>query len=65
MNKQKIRKHIEAKINDLEESIKRHKRSLKPVSPDNAIGRLSRMDAIQLQTVSRLLLKIPQKSLLF
>ncbi len=37
---------IEAEIEELKKNIVGMEESVKPVSPDNAIGRLSRMDAI-------------------
>lgn len=44
--KENIRKIILEKINTLKKSIETFKKLSKPVSPDNAIGRITRMEAI-------------------
>lgn len=46
--KNAIKKDIQKNIKDLKERITALEKSSKPVAPDNAIGRLSRMDAIQI-----------------
>jgi len=52
MNKDQIRASTEKKLEELEATIKSLKESLKPVAPDSAIGRLTRMEAIQAQSVA-------------
>ena len=44
--KAEIKKKIEKEIKDCREGIVRLKRSSKPIAPDNAVGRLSRMGSI-------------------
>ena len=44
--REELRNHIKEKIEDLKENIKSYQLLTQPISPDNAIGRLSRMDAI-------------------
>lgn len=46
MNLEKIKHIILSEIKDTESIIAEYKEITKPVSPDNAIGRVSRMDAI-------------------
>ncbi len=46
MNVQKIRALIESDIARTEKKIKQYEELSKPIAPDNAIGRVSRMDAI-------------------
>lgn len=51
MNNDEIEKTIAAEISKTEELIKNYKELAKPVSPDNAIGRVSRMDAINNKSI--------------
>ncbi len=44
--KKQIKQKIESEISETEEDILSLEERVKPVSPDSAIGRLSRMDAI-------------------
>jgi len=46
MNDEKIRERFEADIARTENKIKQYEELSQPISPDNAIGRVSRMDAI-------------------
>ena len=41
-----------AELNIAQENIAQLKKTLQPVSPDNAIGRLTRMDALEMQSVN-------------
>ena len=50
--REELRNHIKEKIEDLKEIIKSYQLATQPVSPDNAIGRLSRMDAIQNKSIN-------------
>ena len=45
MNKNKIKNIIEEKIKDLALEIDELRQIAKPIEPENAIGRISRMDA--------------------
>ncbi|MFK7920967.1 MAG: TraR/DksA family transcriptional regulator [Bacteroidia bacterium] len=47
-----IKAKIESKIIELNERITQLKDLTKPISPDNAIGRISRMDAINNKSVN-------------
>ncbi len=49
--KQAFREYALAEIKELKTEIPRLKALLKPISPDNAIGRISRMDNIVNQSV--------------
>ena len=51
--KEEIRKKIQAAITETEESIANLEELTKPVAPDNAIGRLSRMDAINNRSINQ------------
>ena len=46
MNVQKIRERFESDIARTEKKIRQYEELSQPISPDNAIGRVSRMDAI-------------------
>jgi len=46
MNVEKVRERFEADIARTESKIKQYEELSQPISPDNAIGRVSRMDAI-------------------
>jgi DnaK suppressor protein len=50
--KEELRQTILARMEDLRSEIKAHKESAKPVAPDNAIGRLTRMEAINARSIS-------------
>lgn len=53
-NKQlsKIREHIQEKIESLKREIAAFELITKPISPDNAIGRLTRMEAINSKSIN-------------
>ncbi len=51
MDKQKLRKVIDREIEKTTENIVEYKELTKPEAPDNAIGRVSRMDAINNRSV--------------
>ena len=50
-DKQDIKKRILEELKKTEEIILDYKESTKPISPENAIGRVSRMDAINNKSV--------------
>ena len=52
-DKNEVRNRIQEEIVTAEEDIARLADSVHPVSPDNAIGRLSRMEAISARNVNR------------
>ena len=47
-----IKRSIESKINTTKKDIELLKEATKPISPENAIGRISRMDAINNKSVA-------------
>ena len=62
-HKQQIKKIIEDQIISTKKSIKEYSKETKPISPENAIGRVSRMDAINNKSVVELALKKSQEKL--
>jgi len=52
-----IKTKIEAQILKTRESIETYKELTKPISPENAIGRISRMDAINNKSVNEAALR--------
>lgn len=51
MNKEELKDHISKEIERLEKQVAQYKELTKPISPENAIGRVSRMDAINNKSV--------------
>jgi DnaK suppressor protein len=56
MNKE-IKERIKEEIDTTKELIEKYKNLTKPIAPENAIGRVSRMDAINNKSVNELALK--------
>jgi len=52
MNKEEIKQKILSEISKTENDIKSLKELTKPISPENAIGRISRMDAINNKSIN-------------
>jgi len=63
LNKDEILKLINKKIARLKRKIKSYEELTKPISPDNSIGRISRMDAINNKSVAEAGLREAQKEL--
>ena len=63
INKTEILQLINKKIDRLKRKIKSYKELTKPISPDNSIGRISRMDAINNKSVAEAGLREAQKEL--
>ena len=66
MNKEELNtvlKIIEEKISKTETSIKHYTELTKPIAPENAIGRVSRMDAINNKSVNEAALKKAEQKL--
>lgn len=57
MDKKVIKKTILEEISKTEKAITDYKELTKPISPNNAIGRVSRMDAINNRSVNELSLR--------
>lgn len=52
-----IRKRIKEEINSTEKMVEKYQELTKPIAPENAIGRVSRMDAINNKSVNDVALK--------
>lgn len=50
--REKLKQHIKEKIEGLKEDIASYKLLTRPVAPDNAIGRLTRMEAINSKSIN-------------
>ena len=58
-----LKKKIDEKIKEAQKKIHALEEATKPISPENAIGRVSRMDAINNKGVSDAALRIAKKQL--
>jgi len=58
--RRELKIRIEEKILDLDKQIKNLRESSRPVEPDNAIGRLTRMEAINSKSISEASLRSAQ-----
>ena len=61
--KEALREHLRAWQEKLARQLPSLKESAKPVAPDNALGRLTRLDAIQSQEINKASLKKLQAQL--
>ena len=57
LNKTEIRTNIEKEIQKTKNQIAEYKELIQPVEPENAIGRISRMDAINNKSVTEAALR--------
>ncbi len=64
MNKEEIKLKIKEKIGRTEKIVADYKELTKPVTPDVAIGRVSRMDAINNKSVTEAALRQAEEKLL-
>jgi DnaK suppressor protein len=64
MDKQIVREKIEKQIIKTEKLVSDYKELTKPVAPDVAIGRISRMDAINNKSVTEAALRQAEEKLL-
>ena len=60
---EEIRKLIVAEIAKTEKSVQQYRELTKPIAPENAIGRVSRMDAINNRSVTEAALRTAEKKL--
>lgn len=51
-NRKELKEFLIEEIEVLKKDIERYKEASKPVSPDNSLGRLTRMDAIQSKSIN-------------
>ncbi len=63
-DKEKLRKHILQEMDSLKDNIIALKKSSKPVAPENAIGRITRMEAINSKSISEASLRNAEIKLL-
>jgi len=61
--KQELKKVIHEKIQDLKQKVETFKNLSKPVTPDNAIGRLTRMEAINSKSINQASLERAKQTL--
>lgn len=61
--KEKFRRHITGKIQSLKKDIISYKELTRPIAPDNAIGRISRMEAINSKSINEEALRKTQNTL--
>ncbi len=61
--RQALKALLESKIVELKEDIVSLREAVKPIAPDSAIGRLSRMDAINSKSVNEELLRSSERRL--
>ena len=64
-NKQKemLKGHIQQRIKDIKENITSYRALIHPISPDNAIGRLTRMEAINSKSINEAALNKAKQTL--
>lgn len=61
--REKLKNHIKEKIEGLKENIKSYRLLTQPISPDNAIGRLSRMEEINSKSINEVALDNSKQTL--
>jgi len=61
--KQEIEKRIASEIEKTQSSVNEYKEQTKPIAPENAIGRVSRMDAINNKSVVEAALRKAEEKL--
>jgi DnaK suppressor protein len=61
--REKLKDHIKKKIESLKKDIKSYQTLTQPISPDNAIGRLTRMDAINSKSINEAALNKAKQTL--
>ena len=61
--REKLKNHIKEKIEGLKENINSYQLLTQPISPDNAIGRLSRMEAINSKSINEAALNNSKQTL--
>jgi DnaK suppressor protein len=63
LNKTEIRLKIESEISKTEKQIVEYKELTQPIAPENSIGRISRMDAINNKSVTEAALRKAKENL--
>lgn len=62
-NMDEIKEKILAEIEKTEKSVKEYREITKPIAPENAIGRISRMDAINNKSIAEAALRKAEEKL--
>ena len=62
--KEMLKGHIQQRIEDIKENITSYRALIHPISPDNAIGRLTRMEAINSKSINEAALNKAKQTLL-
>ena len=61
--KEKLKNHIKEKLKELEKDIVSYQQLTRPIAPDNAIGRLTRMEAISSKSINEAALRRAKQTL--
>lgn len=61
--KEMLKGHIQQRIEDIKENIMSYQALIHPISPDNAIGRLTRMEAINSKSINEAALNKAKQTL--
>ena len=61
--KEKLENHIREKIEKLKKDIVSYKQLTRPIAPDNAIGRITRMEAISSKSINEAALRRAKQTL--
>ena len=61
--REKLKEHIKKRIEDLKDNIKSYQTLIQPIAPDNAIGRLTRMEAINSKSINEAALNKARQTL--
>jgi len=61
--KEKLENHIKEKIKVLKKDVVSYKQLTQPIAPDNAIGRLTRMEAISSKSINEAALRRAKQTL--
>jgi len=64
IDREEIKVNIESRISNIKQEILKLSELTKPISPDSAIGRISRMDAINNKSINEAALRLKKKQLL-
>jgi len=62
-NREKLKENIIKRIEDLKDNIKSYQTLIQPIAPDNAIGRLTRMEAINSKSINEAALNKARQTL--
>lgn len=63
LDKEEIRQKVEQEILKTQDAVQKYRATVEPISPDNSIGRISRMDAIVNKSVIEAALRQAERKL--